>query len=207
MSLDLALAFLGFAVVNSITPGPNNMMLMASGVNFGFRRSMPHLWGVNLGFMLMMLLVGLGMGQVFQRFPFLYPLMKVLGALYLLWLAWKIARSGPMQEREGSSRPFSFLQAAAFQWVNPKAWAMVAGAIAAYTEPTSYSASVLAITALYLIGGTPSSFVWVSFGTALRRVLTDPVRVVWFNRLMALLLVFSLWPIGVDLLNLLRQIP
>jgi threonine/homoserine/homoserine lactone efflux protein len=200
MSPELAIAFLGFAVVNSITPGPNNMMLMASGVNFGFRRTMPHLVGVNLGFMLMMLLVGLGMGQIFARFPAIYTAMKVLGALYLLWLAWKIARSGPLQEGETAGQPMSFLQAAAFQWVNPKAWAMVVGAIAAFTEPSAYVASVLAITALYAIGGTPASFVWVTFGTAMRRLLRDPKQVVWFNRVMALLLVLSLWPIISDLI-------
>lgn len=200
MSLDLAIAFLGFAVVNSITPGPNNMMLMASGVNFGFRRTMPHLAGVNLGFMLMMLLVGLGMGQVFSRFPLVYTAMKIFGALYLLWLAWKIARSGPIAEGETSAQPMSFLQAAAFQWVNPKAWAMVIGAIAAFTEPSAYTASLLAITALYCVGGTPSSFVWVAFGTAMRAFLRNPSQVVWFNRIMALLLVLSLWPIISDLI-------
>jgi threonine/homoserine/homoserine lactone efflux protein len=200
MSPDLMLAFMGFAVVNSITPGPNNMMLMASGVNFGFRRTMPHLAGVNLGFMLMMLLVGLGMGQIFARFPIVYTAMKVLGALYLLWLAWKIARSGPMEDGEAAGHPMTFLQAAAFQWVNPKAWAMVVGAIAAFTEPSAYVMSVFAITALYLIGGTPSSFVWVVFGTAMRRLLRHPQHVVWFNRTMALLLVLSLWPILSDLI-------
>jgi threonine/homoserine/homoserine lactone efflux protein len=200
MSPDLMLAFMGFAVVNSITPGPNNMMLMASGVNFGFRRTMPHLAGVNLGFMLMMLLVGLGLGQIFARFPIVYASMKVLGALYLLWLAWKIARSGPIEDGEAVGQPMTFLQAAAFQWVNPKAWAMVIGAIAAFTEPSAYVMSVLAITALYLIGGTPSSFVWVVFGTAMRRLLRHPRQVVWFNRTMALLLVLSLWPIISDLI-------
>lgn len=200
MSPDLMIAFLGFAVVNAITPGPNNMMLMTSGVNFGFRRTMPHLAGVNLGFMLMLLLVGLGMGQIFAQFPVLYTGMKVLGALYLLWLAWKIARSGPIADGAEVGKPMTFLQAAAFQWVNPKAWAMVVGAVAAFTEPSSYTGSLIIITALYLLGGTPSSFVWVAFGTAMRRLLRNPVQVIWFNRAMALLLVLSLWPILSDLI-------
>jgi len=103
-----------FALVSSITPGPNNVMLASSGLNFGFRRSVPHLLGVNLGFTLMIFLVGVGLGSVFQQTPVLYTVLKYAGAAYLLYLAWKIANSGPLDEGEARGKPFTFLQAAAF---------------------------------------------------------------------------------------------
>ena len=120
-SLSLLGPLAMFALVSSITPGPNNVMLAASGLNFGFRRSMPHLLGVNLGFTLMIFLVGVGLGSVFQQVPQLYTVLKYVGAAYLLYLAWKIANSGGMEDGAVSGKPMTFLQAAAFQWVNPKA--------------------------------------------------------------------------------------
>ncbi len=201
MSLDLVLAFLGFAFVSSVTPGPNNMMLLASGVNFGLARTVPHILGINFGFPLMLLLVGLGLGQIFERFPTIYTTMKYGGAFYMLWLAWKIANSGAVGEGAAAARPISFLQAAAFQWVNPKAWAMVFGAIAAYTVPENFLVSMLMISGLYAFVGLPSSAVWAVFGTTMRGFLRDPKTVRLFNITMALLLVASLWPIVSEMLN------
>ncbi len=201
MPFDLLLAFLGFAFASSVTPGPNNMMLVASGVNFGVRRTLWHVAGINVGFPVMLLLTGLGLGQVFQRYPTIYTLMKVVGILYMLWLAWKVATSGPVKEGGAAAgKPMTFLQAAAFQWVNPKAWAMVMGAIAAYTVPDNFVGSLLIITAVYAMVGTPGSLVWAIFGAALRNWLRDPVKVRWFNLAMAALLVLSLYPAVMDLI-------
>lgn len=200
MPLDLIIAFLGFAFASSVTPGPNNMMLLASGVNFGLKRTLWHVAGINVGFPLMLLLCGLGLGQVFTRYPQIYTVLKVLGILYMLWLAWKIARSGPVGEGREAGTPMTFWQAAAFQWVNPKAWAMVIGAIAAYTVPENYTLSLLIITGVYCLTGTPGSLVWAAFGAAMRSFLRDPVKVRWFNYVMATLLVASLWPVVADLL-------
>lgn len=205
MPLDTLLAFLGFAFASSVTPGPNNMMLVASGVNFGLKRTLWHIAGINVGFPVMLLLTGLGLGQVFQRYPALYTAMKLVGIVYMLWLAWKVARSGPVGEGGASAgKPMTFWQAAAFQWVNPKAWAMVVGAIAAYTVPENYTLSLLIITAVYALTGTPGSLVWAAFGAGLRNVLRDPVKVKWFNLIMALLLVASLYPAVMDLVAVAR---
>ena len=202
MPIEMLVAFLGFAFASSVTPGPNNMMLVASGVNFGVRRTLWHVAGINVGFPVMLLLTGLGLGQVFQLYPMIYTAMKIVGIVYMLWLAWKVATSGPVGDGQGvAGKPMTFWQAAAFQWVNPKAWAMVIGAIAAYTVPENYIGSLLIITAVYALVGAPGSLVWAMFGAALRNWLRDPVKVRWFNIAMAVLLVLSLYPAVVDLLT------
>lgn len=187
-----------FALVSSITPGPNNVMLAASGLNFGFRRSMPHLLGVNLGFTLMIFLVGVGLGSVFQQVPQLYTVLKYVGAAYLLYLAWKIANSGGMEDGAVNGKPMTFLQAAAFQWVNPKAWVMAVGVIATYTPQAGFFANLVIATVVCGIVNLPSIGVWVTFGTALRRVLHKPWAIRAFNISMALLLVASLYPVALE---------
>ncbi|MEN4920642.1 LysE family translocator [Achromobacter spanius] len=190
-----------FALVSSITPGPNNVMLASSGLNFGFRRSLPHLLGVNLGFSLMIFLVGIGLGSVFQQTPALYTVLKYAGAAYLLYLAWKIANSGPLEEGEARGKPFTFLQAAAFQWVNPKAWVMAVGVVATYTPQNGFFANLVIATLVCGIINLPSIGIWVTFGTALRRVLHKPAAIRAFNIGMALLLVASLYPVALELLH------
>ena len=138
MSPELLLPLISFAFVSSITPGPNNLMLLASGVHFGFVRTLPHMLGIGIGFTLMTFLVGLGLGEIFKLVPALYTGLKYLGAAYMLYLAWKIANSSPIRESETVGRPMTFLQAALFQWVNPKAWVMAVYAIVTYTAPTQY---------------------------------------------------------------------
>ncbi|KAA5920632.1 LysE family translocator [Achromobacter xylosoxidans] len=190
-----------FALVSSITPGPNNVMLAASGLNFGFRRSMPHLLGVNLGFTLMIFLVGIGLGSVFQQAPVLYTVLKYVGAAYLLYLAWKIANSGGVEEGEARGKPMTFLQAAAFQWVNPKAWVMAVGIIATYTPQAGFFANLVIATLVCGLVNLPSIGIWVTFGTALRRVLHKPWAIRAFNITMALLLVASLYPVALEALQ------
>jgi threonine/homoserine/homoserine lactone efflux protein len=195
MSFELLLALAGFAIVTSVTPGPNNLMLLASGVNFGFRRSIPHMMGVGLGFAAMVVIVGLGLGQVFEAYPLAYTMLRYIGGAYMLWLAWKIANSGPIGDGTEKGKPFTYVQAALFQWVNPKAWVMAVTSIAAYTVPSAYVASVFTVGLVYVLVNVPSMSTWTLFGTGLRRFMSDPRQVRWFNIGMAVLLVVSLAPL------------
>ncbi len=185
-----------FVFVASMTPGPNNMMLLASGVNFGFRRTVPHMLGITIGFGVMIVLAGLGAGQVFGRWPWLYNVLKVVSIGYLLWLAWKIATAGGVagSERTADARPMTFLEAAAFQWVNPKGWTASLSAISAYTVPDHYLWTMLLVAAVFVAWSPVATVVWTAFGMRLKTVLSDPLRVRAFNITMALVLVASLWP-------------
>lgn len=199
-SPDTLAALVLFAFVASVTPGPNNLMLLASGVNFGLARTVPHMLGIAIGFSLMIVLVGLGFVQLFVLLPWLHPAMRIAGVLYMLWLAWRIANAGSVGSGGAAGKPFTFLQAAAFQWVNPKGWAMALTAIATYSDPQQMVAGVLVVAAVFGVVGTPSIAAWAAFGVALRRVLASPRAVRIFNVVMALLLVASLWPVVADLL-------
>jgi threonine/homoserine/homoserine lactone efflux protein len=194
MPLDTFLALVLFAFTTSITPGPNNMMLFASGVNFGFRRTIPHMLGIGVGFFSLLLGVGLGLGAVLHTVPIVYTVLKFAGGAYLVWIAWKIGTSRSLSEGEGAVKPMAFLSAAAFQWVNPKAWVMAVTAMATYTIADVYFASVLVVGLVFAAVNVPSVSTWAGFGSALREWLSDPVRLKWFNISMAVLLVLSLWP-------------
>ncbi len=194
MNIDLLYGLVGFAFVSSITPGPNNLMLMASGANFGFLRSVPHMLGIAIGFTLMVFLVGLGLGQIFDVVPALHTALKIGAVLYMGWLAWKIANAAPPAEGEAAGHPMTFLQAAAFQWVNPKAWAMALTAVSAY----SGSSSTLTAATVALVFGlvnAPSVSCWTLLGQQMRAFLTNPGRLRSFNWLMAGLLIASFYPI------------
>lgn len=194
MTYDLFLALLGFAFVTSVTPGPNNMMLLASGVNFGFRRTVPHMLGISVGHALMVFLVGLGLAGVFTAWPPALVALKVASVAYMLWLAWKIAHAGAPGEGRVKPQPMTFLQAAAFQWVNPKAWAMALGAVSAYVvEPSVWAYA--AVAGAFALVNLPSVSVWAGMGQAVRRWLEGPGRLRAFNWTMAALLVLSLWPV------------
>lgn len=195
MSPDLLAALIAFAFVSSVTPGPNNLMLLASGVNFGFRRTVPHMLGIGIGFTVMVALVGLGLAGVFTAWPPARAALQAVSVVYLLWLAWKIAQAAPPGNAPDSrGRPLSFLQAAAFQWVNPKAWTMALGAVALYA-PGQEVAAVLWVAAVFGLVNLPCVSVWTVLGMGARRRLAHPARLRLFNRAMALLLVASLWPV------------
>ncbi|AZE61341.1 MULTISPECIES: LysE family translocator [Pseudomonas] len=195
MSTSLLSAFVLFAFVSSITPGPNNTMLLASGVNFGFRRSIPHALGVSIGFMLLVICAGLGLGEVFKLFPWAYTLLRYVGATYLLYLAWKIATAGGVSDSDSEQhKPMTFLGAAAFQWVNPKAWIMALGAITTYAPADGYATNVLVIAVVFAVVNLPSVCVWVGCGSGLRNVLREPRWLRMFNWSMAGLLLLSLYP-------------
>jgi threonine/homoserine/homoserine lactone efflux protein len=194
MDPDLLLGLLGFAFVTSVTPGPNNMMLMASGVNFGFRRTLPHMFGVSLGHAAMTALLGLGAAGLFRAFPQANLALKAAATAYMLWLAWKIAHAAAPEGREGGGRPFMFLQAAGFQWVNPKAWAMSLAAVANYA-PGQELGAVLWVAAAFAAVNLPSVSLWALLGQEMRRFLGTPKRLRAFNWTMAGLLVASLYPV------------
>jgi len=194
MTLDVIPALALFAFVSSITPGPNNLMLMASGANFGFRRTIPHMFGISLGFLVLMGVAGLGLAQVFVSYPVSHLILKVLSVIYMLWLAWRIAHAAPSQARDATGTPMTFLQAAAFQWVNPKAWAMALTAITVYVGQGNLTALVLACGVFSAIN-LPSVGVWTVLGQQMARFLTNPGRLRLFNWTMAVLLVASLYPV------------
>ena len=194
MTYDLILALLGFAFVTSVTPGPNNMMLLASGVNFGFTRTVPHMLGISLGHSLMVFLVGMGLAGVMQAWPPALILLKVLSVGYMLWLAWHIANAAAPGRGNAAAKPLNFFQAAAFQWVNPKAWAMALGAISAYAGEGGIT-SVAIVAVVFAAVNLPSVAVWAAAGEALRGWLAHPARLKAFNWTMAGLLVASLIPV------------
>jgi threonine/homoserine/homoserine lactone efflux protein len=194
LSPEIFIALASFSLVSSITPGPNNLMLLSSGVNFGFRRSLPHMLGISGGFAFLLLCTGFGLGQLLNAAPRAYTALKFAGAAYLIYLAWKIATSGPVGKGEVRANPLTFLGAAAFQWVNPKAWVMAITSMAVYTNHANYEFTVLLVAAVFTIINLPSIAIWCGMGLALRRFLNDPKTLRIFNVVMALLLIASLWP-------------
>lgn len=194
MTLDALSALAVFAFVSSATPGPNNLMLMASGANFGFRRTIPHMLGISIGFMVMMFAVGSGLVQLFDRYPIIYDILKVASVIYMLWLAWKIANAAPLQKDDDAGAPMTFFQAAGFQWVNPKAWAMALTAITVYIGDASiYWLAAGAV--VFSVVNLPSVSIWTIAGQQLQRFLTNPRRLRAYNWTMAALLIASLYPV------------
>lgn len=200
MSSDVFLALVAFAFVSSITPGPNNLMLMASGANFGFRRTVPHMLGIGIGFGVMIVLVGLGLVRIFDAFPVTHLILTIVGILYLLWLAWKIAHASTPDSARAGARPFTFIQAALFQWVNPKAWQMALTAITLYA-PDRSAVAILWVGLVFAIINLPSVSTWTVLGQQMRRILSSPARLRAFNRSMAALLVASLVPVLVPMMR------
>ena len=196
MSQQLLLAFVMFAFVMSFTPGPNNVMLLSSGVTYGFRRTVPHIMGVTFGFAFMVAAVGFGLAAVFISYPVLETILKYLGAAYLIYLAVAIAMSGPVKAEEGGERrPMTFWGAAIFQWVNAKGWVMVIGTITAYAAIASFPFNIMIQTVISFLMGIGSTITWTLFGTALRPVLNSERAVRAFNIVMAILLLASLYPV------------
>ena len=194
MSYELLTGLAIFALVSSITPGPNTLMLMASGANFGFRRSSPHMLGVGLGFMLMVILVGVGLTHLFEAYPVSYLILKVCSVVYLLYLAYRIASAAPAVRDSGKTdKPLTFSQAALFQWVNPKAWTMALTAISIYSPSQSWGAIVL-VAVIFGAIALPSVSLWAVLGQQLRRLLHSPRYLRAFNLCMALMLVAAVYP-------------
>jgi threonine/homoserine/homoserine lactone efflux protein len=200
MSHSLLIAFLIFAAVMFITPGPNNIMLLSSGLTYGFRRSLPHVAGIVIGFAFMIGAVGLGLGTIFITYPVLQSILKYAGAAYLVYLAAAIAMSGPVASGQDNARgPMTFWGAAMFQWVNAKGWVMVIGTITAYAAIADFPWNILMQVVIDLLIGAFSCVAWALFGSALRPWLTSPRVVRAFNIVMALLLLASLYPVFMEI--------
>lgn len=197
MTTELLAGLILFAFVATATPGPNNMMLLASGANFGFRRTVPHMIGILLGFSLMIFLVGIGVMQIFDAFPVTYTILKVVSVGYMLWLAWKVANSGRPKSASAGAAPFTALQAAGFQWVNPKGWAMALSAISLYA-PSRDLAAVAVVTFAFALVCLPAIGGWAWLGERLQSLLATPRKMTLFNRIMAVTLVLSLYPVVLD---------
>jgi threonine/homoserine/homoserine lactone efflux protein len=196
MTYQLLTALAGFCIASSITPGPNNLMLMASGANFGFLRTIPHMLGVGLGLVRMVILVGIGLAQIFDSYPIAHTILKVVSVIYMLYLAWKIATAAPAAKGDQTGTPMTFLQAASFQWVNPKAWTMAITAVTVYTPDTAL-VSILIVAAVFGAINLPCVSLWTVLGQQMARILTNTTRLRAFNISMAALLIASLYPVFV----------
>ena len=195
MTLDKTIALAIFCFVSSITPGPNNMMLLASSLNHGLRRTMPMFIGIQLGFSVMFLLLATGIGAAFASNALAMNVLKWVGCGWLLWLAYKIATASVPDDPTGEKTPpMGFFPVMAFQWVNPKAWVFSLSTIGAFAEPSNYLFSCLVMIAVILVVGIPCSMVWSVAGLGLRQFLSDSTRLRMFNYLMAGLLTLSLIP-------------
>jgi threonine/homoserine/homoserine lactone efflux protein len=205
MSLQTLIAVLIFSTVMAFTPGPNNAMLASSGSRFGLARTLPHAAGVTLGFPVMIFLVGLGLASILLASPLLQLGMKSVSCAYLLWMAFQIARSDSTKESRSKDRPLTFLQAAAFQWINPKAWLMAVGAISAYTTASGrLYLEVAIIAAVSLVVSIFSTLTWAAFGAGIRRWLRSHTALRLFNIAMALSLVASMAPILLEIAQTLK---
>ena len=193
MTYEILTGLVGFAFVTSITPGPNNLMLMTSGANFGFLKTIPHMLGIGIGFTVMVALVGFGLMQVFDIVPYSHEALTGASILYLIWLAWKFANAGEPEAQNAAAKPMTFTQAAAFQWVNPKAWYMALSAITLYA-PERDAASVLLVAMAFGAVNLPCVSSWTVLGQQMRRFLTSPLRLKVFNYTMAALLLASALP-------------
>nr|WP_298967092.1 LysE family translocator [uncultured Halomonas sp.] len=194
MTFSVIVALAAFAFVTTVTPGPNNLMLLASGANFGFKKTLPHMVGIVVGLSALTLVVGGGLMALFEAYPILNTWLSIISAAYLLWLAWKIATAAPLKENDGKGKPMTLLQAAAFQWVNPKAWAMGLSAITLYA-PNKTLVSVLIVASVFAVVSFPAISVWAWLGIVVRQWLNSHTRYRVFNITMALLLIASLYPV------------
>ena len=182
-----------FAMATSITPGPNNTMLLASGVNFGWTRTLPHLAGVSGGLLFILLLGALGVQQWLFQLYWLHETVKWLGAIYLSYLAWRLFRadaSAPTGQ-DNRNKPMTFLEAAIFQWMNPKVWAMVLGFFSTYVPTQSSMPAAITLCVVFALVNLPCVGLWAFAGDRLNRWLHAGQRLKWFNRAMGLLLLSS----------------
>ena len=196
MAIELLIAVAAYAFISSATPGPNNFMLLASGANFGFVRTIPHMLGITTGFFVLLVAVGLGLGALLTAIPALHLALKIAGSVYLLYLAWRIATSHVVNTNgKATARPMTLLEAAVFQWVNPKAWVVALTAMAIYADVERPFLSVFAVGLVFASISLMTVSIWAGFGVTLRRFLSEPARLKWFNIAMGILLALTLGPL------------
>lgn len=196
MTVEAALALIGFAFVTSASPGPGNFLLLASGANFGFIRSLPLLLGVSAGVLSVIFFVGLGLGEILQQNPLLYNLLRVICGIYVIWLAIRIGRSRSLGSNDENqmSRPIGFIQAVLLQWLNPKAWTASLIVTVAYATAENYLMNLVLLVAVFAVVNIPSISLWAWSGAALQNWLGSGKKLVFFNYAMAVLLVGSIIP-------------
>jgi len=194
MTIDVLITLFVFSVVSASSPGPNNFMLLASGVNFGFYRTIPHILGIVAGLISLISAVGMGLGALLTSFPMLEIALKIFGGAYLAYLAWRIAMTRSLDTDSESARPMTWAEAALFQWVNPKAWIFAVATISIFAVPETPYRSAVILALAYSFSILPVIAIWAAFGVALREWLADPVRLKWFNISMGAALVVSLYP-------------
>ncbi|MGE4194391.1 MAG: LysE family translocator [Pseudodesulfovibrio sp.] len=195
MTTETVLALMSFALVMSITPGPANFLLLASGANFGIVRTLPLLFGVSFGFLFMVFLVGLGLGNVLTQYPVIHDVLRIACGAYILWLAYRIGRSRTMgEDGERMAEPLGFIQAALLQWVNPKAWTVALIVNVSYAFPDPLLPGLLKMILIFAVVNIPSIGVWALSGSALKGYLSNRKRLAVFNVVMASLLVLSTIP-------------
>jgi len=196
-TIAMLISITSFTLAGVLTPGPNNIMLLSSGLTFGYKNTIPHILGIILGFTLMVVCVGLGIGALFEMYPFIFSILKYLGISYLFWMAWHIASSKGGISTKGSSKdkPFTFLQAAIFQWVNPKAWVMAITSTATFTTSAEHAfVQVLIIAFIFLLSGVISCNTWTLGGVYIKKLIKNELHVRVFNITMAILIVASILP-------------
>lgn len=196
MTFTTILSLFGLAMVAGWTPGPNNALVATSGAQFGFRRTFPHVAGIGIGFPFMMFCVSLGLGALFQQSAFLRETLRVVGIVVLLWFAWKVATAGKPSSEGGRGRPFTFLESASFQWINPKGWIMAISISSQFADPMRPLLSSLIIAGVFIFVGFSSAAGWTLFGTAMQRWLTTDLRANVFNWVMAAMLLLSVFLIA-----------
>ncbi|HEX2841210.1 LysE family translocator [Hyphomicrobium sp.] len=202
MPTDIVLALIGFAIAGSITPGPNNLLVLTSGLNHGVGRTVPLIAGISFGFAFMLVAIGIGLGSLIRSYPGLHTAIKVFGLAYMLWLAWRVASSTPASDTADNtslSEPLSAFTGATFQWVNPKAWAIALSATAAFSVADAATESLAWISGVFIIVAFFSLSAWAAFGSLMRRLIDSPSKMRTFNLVMALLLVASALPVAYDL--------
>ncbi|WP_043538582.1 LysE family translocator [Salinarimonas rosea] len=188
-------AILLFALSTSFSPGPNNLLLVTSGAKFGLARTWRHILGIAIGFPAMVVIVGLFLGAVFERQRWLHDALAIVGSAYLLYLTWKILLARGSVEQGAMGAPIGFVEAALFQWVNPKAWVMATGAVAAYTTSAGFGLEISLIATVFVVVGFVTSTIWAAFGELIARFLSTPARVRVFNVALGLMLLASILPI------------
>lgn len=194
MDLEFFIAILIFCFISSVSPGPNNIMLMTSGLNFGIKQTIPQMLGISIGFGLLCLITGLGLGSLIKAFPQIFFILKIFGSLYLIWLAYKIANTKAI-DKNTLQKPFSFIETFIFQWLNPKAWIISISALSVYTDNTQPIKSALLISLCFIIVNIPAMFIWAGLGKFTRKLLDNPKSFRIFNYSMAFLLLLSLFSI------------
>jgi threonine/homoserine/homoserine lactone efflux protein len=196
-SIAMVISVLTFAFTMAMTPGPNNALFLSSGLTFGYKATIPHIIGVIVGFPLMTLMVGLGLGQIFASYPIILTILKIISILYLLWMAYHMANitGNANDDKNKQDRPLSFLQAVMFQWVNPKAWIMAISSISVFTTSIEYKyQQLLVVTFLYFIVGFVSTNFWTLGGVLLKKFINSAKTVRMINIILAIFMLVSVLP-------------